>query len=957
MGTLETLVSWALLLVVAAAIGLGVRGLLGSLQRNFAGATPLPSIVGTAAGIVALLALIDGDRLPFVVSLLVAALVLVAVWRVARFLIAGRPPVALAVAVLAAVVVAFLWLSAVGPTKLVGFAVAACVVLASFAVTGTAIAPEVVRRHLPNIGGIAATIGAVDYLQAFDRMSRALGSTELNSMASALWAVTLAVGGSALLFVGANRLADQSKKDWPLFCTLVGAVIGFAVFGIMDGNRLLQIMGPRESVATNLHDLVNRGPWSILITSLLIGAAIGLVAGTLYGSATDNRRTAPRIGMGIGASIGLLWGLFFVERIPVDTSVRVLWTALIGASLCAVLGYVIGRTPDDQRRVAIAAVGGLAIGLVIGGLLKNIHQPRLQTVPLIALPIIGGVLGVGLAALRRRPWPPALATGLLAGWILATFGVPTLGGGPEIETMVSTGVIGLLAGLRFGLRRYPDDVARANLEQRFRGPVFLAPALAFISLGLVVPLIRTFYLSLFDDRTVNWVGLENYQTIFTDPKSFEYANRLWVFGSVLFYIAIAAMAAAVLLGYIGGRRTGNGFSQWSLLLRIGGVLLVLVALLEYVLGRQTDGEAGGNWLAIIALGIVGLVMAALSFRRAGSPESGRGLGLAIDFDGPPAYLLTFGLFMLSMAMLSNLRGTLFNNLWWVITVTFLSTVVGLAVAVLADRASYESVAKSFVFMPLAISFVGASIIWRFMYIARDPRKEQTGVFNALWVELGKISTGGTGQTVGIVVLLAALAALAVLAAVSWRTGARGVVGTAGVLALPVAWALYRFTAGGGMGGTGFETETGSVQGTTILFLQDSQPFNNLWLMVVLIWIQTGFAMVIFSAAIKAVPAELIEAARMDGATESQVFWRVTLPQIAPTVGVVVTTLIVAVMKVFDIVKVMTNGNFETQVVANEMWQRAFTELNFGLGSALAVVLFLAVVPVMGYNIRRMQREL
>ena len=126
-------------------------------------------------------------------------------------------------------------------------------------------------------------------------------------------------------------------------------------------------------------------------------------------------------------------------------------------------------------------------------------------------------------------------------------------------------------------------------------------------------------------------------------------------------------------------------------------------------------------------------------------------------------------------------------------------------------------------------------------------------------------------------------------------------------------------------------------------------------MVVLIWIQTGFAMVILSAAIKAVPAELIEAARVDGATERQTFWNVIIPTIIPTITVVATTLIVLVMKVYDIVKVMTAGNFGTQVIANEMWQRAFTELNFGLGSALAVVLFLAVVPAMAFNIRRTQR--
>ena len=130
----------------------------------------------------------------------------------------------------------------------------------------------------------------------------------------------------------------------------------------------------------------------------------------------------------------------------------------------------------------------------------------------------------------------------------------------------------------------------------------------------------------------------------------------------------------------------------------------------------------------------------------------------------------------------------------------------------------------------------------------------------------------------------------------------------------------------------------------------------MWLMVVLIWVQTGFAMVILSAAIKGVPTELTEAAKVDGATDSQVFWKITLPQIAPTVGVVVTALFVTVMKVFDIVYAMTNGNFGTQVIANQMWITAFGQSNLGLGSALAVVLFVSVIPIMWINLRRMQRE-
>ena len=148
--------------------------------------------------------------------------------------------------------------------------------------------------------------------------------------------------------------------------------------------------------------------------------------------------------------------------------------------------------------------------------------------------------------------------------------------------------------------------------------------------------------------------------------------------------------------------------------------------------------------------------------------------------------------------------------------------------------------------------------------------------------------------------------------------------------LLIAYLIYRLL-GPGLGG--FVENDGVTEAQPVLFIQEA-PFNNMWLMVVLIWVQTGFAMVILSAAIKAVPTELIEAAKVDGANESQVFWRITLPQIAPTIGVVITALFVTVMKVFDIVYAMTNGSFGTQVIANEMFERAFGFSDLGLGSAL-----------------------
>jgi ABC-type sugar transport system permease subunit len=269
--------------------------------------------------------------------------------------------------------------------------------------------------------------------------------------------------------------------------------------------------------------------------------------------------------------------------------------------------------------------------------------------------------------------------------------------------------------------------------------------------------------------------------------------------------------------------------------------------------------------------------------------------------------------------------------------------------VLADRSKGENVAKSLIFLPMAISFVGAGIIWRFMYIARPPGDEQTGVMNAVWVWLGSVSSSTTGKIVAVVVLgIVALAmALLVQRAIKDKRGA-----TAGVAAgflLLMIYFIYRFL-GPGIGGASADGDP-----ETIIFFED-RPFNNVWLMVILIWIQTGFAMVILSSAIKAVPTELTEAAKIDGAAESQTFWRVTMPQIAPTVGVVITTLIVTVMKVFDIVKVTTNGISDTQVIANQMFEAGFSDRNLGLGSSLATILFVSVLPIMYVNIRRMQSQ-
>ena len=352
---------------------------------------------------------------------------------------------------------------------------------------------------------------------------------------------------------------------------------------------------------------------------------------------------------------------------------------------------------------------------------------------------------------------------------------------------------------------------------------------------------------------------------------------------------------------------------------------------------------------------IGLVLLAIALVV--GTRSKRLSGRAVELGNPTVAPLIVGALFVAFAAFTAARGTIINNLWWVVAVTFFSTALGLAVAVLADQRGGEKIAKSIIFMPMALSLVGASIIWRFMYQTREVSKDQTGVLNALWIGLGRLSTGsGLPTLIGAAVLAILLAVVVTFLGRSLTRRAYGRAVVPGVLLIFLGWIFVRYTQiiGGGIGGFTY-TDDGEVIGETIVFVQES-PYNNWWLMVIFIWIQVGFSMVILSAAIKAVPTELIEAAKIDGASDSQVFWRVTLPQIATTIGVVVTTLIVGVMKVFDIVKVVTNGQFGTQVLANDMFQEAFSNINIGKGAALAMLIFLSVLPVMIYNIRRMQKE-
>ena len=560
---------------------------------------------------------------------------------------------------------------------------------------------------------------------------------------------------------------------------------------------------------------------------------------------------------------------------------------ILGGLALGALGYVLATIDDAQQR-RMVAIGSLAIlGLVIGLLIRGEYQPGVDWLAVVVYTAIVGAIGAGISVLRKRSLLSGLLVGMAFGWIVGYWGGAEVGAGNLGTAIVGSVVPALLLGVRLGESHNPDYHGRLRVGRGSRSWIFLGPGLAFIAVMLVIPAIRTAYLSLLDRDSEEFVGLENYTETFTDEASWDASRWTDMFTSYPFLI---------------------------------GVTILVIGAVIATRQKQLTGRA-------------------------------------VELGNPSVVPLVAGFLFVCFGAFTAMRGTIINNLWWVVTVTFFSTAIGLAIAVLADNRGGEKVAKSIIFMPMALSLVGASIIWRFVYQTRETSKEQTGVANALWIGLGNLSTGSGIPTL-IVAFLLGIAVLVSLIFIA-RALVRREYGRAaipGVALLFLGWLFLRFTQifGGGVGGFGI-TEEGETVAQTIVFTQES-PYNNFWLMVILIWIQVGFSMVILSAAIKAVPTELIEAAKIDGATDSQVFWRVTLPQIGTTIGVVVTTVIVLVMKVFDIVKVVTNGQFDTQVLANDMFQQAFNNIDIGRGAALAMLIFLSVLPVMYFNIRRMQQE-
>jgi alpha-glucoside transport system permease protein len=220
-----------------------------------------------------------------------------------------------------------------------------------------------------------------------------------------------------------------------------------------------------------------------------------------------------------------------------------------------------------------------------------------------------------------------------------------------------------------------------------------------------------------------------------------------------------------------------------------------------------------------------------------------------------------------------------NTALWVVVTPVAATVIGLVYAVLVDRARFEKFAKALIFLPMAISLVGASLIWKFIYDYRATENDQIGLANQLLKWLGMDT--------------------------------------------------YRFLL--------------------------TEPWNTVFLIVIMIWVQAGFAMTVLSASIKSIPDDVVEAARLDGVSGLRMFRYITVPMIRPSLIVVLTTISITTLKVFDIVRTATGGNFDTSVLAYEFYVQSFRSFDTGLGAALAVLLFLLVTPIVFYNIRQMRR--
>lgn len=371
---------------------------------------------------------------------------------------------------------------------------------------------------------------------------------------------------------------------------------------------------------------------------------------------------------------------------------------------------------------------------------------------------------------------------------------------------------------------------------RIQPYIFVGPAVAILLWALAIPVIRTFIFSLKDAMGQKWIGLDAYKTNATPERMTPFYQSMT--GGI--YLLLLAVFVALLIVFFCRLVSTKKETEAPVSKKTGWLLFASAIVLLYLIV---------------------------------SPVIKSFFGV---FEGTDAHELPFlenyRYALTDSAMLIVFR----NNLLWLVLGTSLCVVFGLIIAVLADRTGKaEKYYKIIIFLPMAISFVGAGVIWKFIYNYKGQGAE-TGLLNAIIITLG-----GTGK----------------------------------------AWLQLPF-------------------------------WNNIFLIIIMIWLQTGYCMVILSSAIKGISAELLEAARIDGATEIQIFFKIIIPCIKGTIVSVTTTVLIFSLKTFDVVKTMTGGQYGTNVIANEFYNQRFVYYNTGRASAIAIILLVLVIPIMISNLKQ-----
>ena len=441
----------------------------------------------------------------------------------------------------------------------------------------------------------------------------------------------------------------------------------------------------------------------VVITAVGIVAAVGLSALVFVGANKLFDLTETRFKDFNGAVGGIaaftVFGLLWANRIIVSPVVVTIIATVLGVAI----GYGLGVFEKGTPRLVVGLAGGLALGLLLGFTVRSFFWPSIDPMAAIVGLAVGGALGWlnWLAVKSRYNLRPLLFLWLGIGWLFGawlptdfdvTLSNGTLSGGTvgtQAEAIIVAALLGLLVGAWIGSVPYPDKITRAEISQGSRKFIFVTPALAFIIATLLIPLGRTI-----------WLGF-----LTGSPTNLEF----------------------------------TGLTNYSDIFQDPGIINF---------ANWTDIFSSSLFWAGVALVVGGLALGAWIGRSGGT-----GLGTGFSFSAGTLSLLAGGAALLGFAVFVAVRGTISNNLWWIFSVIIFAVGLGLAVAVLADRSKGENVAKSLIFLPMAISFVGASVIWRLMYIARPPGDQQTGVFNTLWVQIGEWSNSTAASTVISVILL------------------------------------------------------------------------------------------------------------------------------------------------------------------------------------------------------------